>query len=213
MVLFAASPFSLWLLLFRSKFRFAIKNRARQNHLQICPAQFFVEQDVLTERAEAQVQSSTSQLLGSFATRPTVTDTEYSYHDASGDVVAQIEKSAFSWTYTFSRCDKAGSVFTVSRTTIFAFTNIQYNLAKDGQAIGFPSKDIFFVCKPDVIIADADNNVLATLDRSCLGSLWSDHWNVTNYKPDLIDNYVLGGIAYFVTQEENAAKSAKKKSK
>jgi hypothetical protein len=171
------------------------------------PAQYYVDEQYLSYRATSNVVAADSTVIGSYATRPSVASSQYTYHDTAGDVVAQIEKSLLSWTYTITRCSGAGSTYTVSRTTIFALTSIEYNLARDGVVIGYPDKQLLFQCKPDVVIVDVNNSLLATIDRSCLGSFFTDHWNVTNHNPAVVESYVLGAIAYFITQEENAAEA------
>ena len=168
------------------------------------PVEFYLQETFFTARATSNVLDVNNNTIGAYATRPSV-DTVYTYHDSNGDVVAEIDKGVFSWTYSMVHCDGAGNNFTVERTTLFTFTNIQYNLTRNGVPIGYPNEELLFTCRPDVVIADANGTLLATIDRTCSDSLWLDHWHVKNYAPALIDSYVLGAIAYLTTQDENAS--------
>jgi hypothetical protein len=47
-----------------------------------------------------------------------------------------------------------------------------------------------------------DNNPIAILRRGC-GSTFVDKWNIINFQDNLIDNYVIGFIAYITTLNEN----------
>lgn len=183
--------------------------------------------------------------LGSLTTRPSVFKTAYSYRDLADHVVAEAEKGSFLFTFTINQCAEAGarnvatyelereffvlfgqvtvlfvatcSFFSASEQTKCVFVQVNYYLRKNGTLIGKPTKNTWFQCRPDVMIEGIDGSLLAVLDRSCFGSLFTDHWRVTNYRPDLVENYVLAFIAYVTTQYENdqrssSSSSSKKKS-
>lgn len=178
----------------------------------IAQTTFVMKEQFFTARSRLKIYDSKNQEIGSFTTQPSLTKTVYSFRDMQDQVVAQAVKGAFSWTYRIGRCEKGaiGPAYELERIW-FTIGVIEYNLRKNGVLIGNPAKKTWFTCRPDIVIESPNGTLIATATRSCLGSLFVDTWNMTNYEPNNIENYALGFIAYITTQQENSASSSKKK--
>ena len=180
----------------------------------IMPSNFTLKEQYFTTRSRMKIFDLSGTEIGSFTTKPSFTQTVYSFHDLQDQVVAQAVKSAFSWTYRIGRCEKGviGAGYELERI-FFTIGTIEYNLRKNGVLIGNPAKKTWFTCKPDVIIESPNGTLIATATRSCLGSFFVDSWSITNFDPANLENYVVGLIGYITTQQENMSSSSSSSSK
>lgn len=176
-----------------------------------------LKENFLTTRNRFEVFDANNAKVGGYTTRPAFTKTVYCYRDIYDHVVAQAEKSAFSWTYRITLCNPvSNSSYFELELVFFTLGTVEHKLYKNGVLFGYTSKKTWFTCKPDIAIETPNGQLLATATRSCLGSFFTDSWNVTNYQPNILPNYVAGFIPYITTQQENAEEQAaakKKKSK
>lgn len=151
--------------------------------------------------------------IGSFTHQPSVFKTAYSYRDLFDNVVAQATKGTLKFAFVIQRCSnpKSFDQYELERDGYVLFGQVKWKLRKNGELIGIPSKSSIG-CQPDVMIEAIDGSgMLAVLDRSCQVIVFTDTWLVTNYRPDLVENYVVAQIAYIVTNYENEESNAKKK--
>lgn len=161
----------------------------------------------------------------------------YVLRDINENVVAEARKGYFSLTFNITRCSGKGDMYEVEQRW-FNIDKVEYELKKNGRLIAKPSKEIWFTCKPDITLETLVDEgetpkTLATIDRSCGESFFTDKWNIRNYydtnytqildipaipgvnastlvlsriEPEqYIENYVLGFLAFLTTVAENDA--------
>lgn len=169
--------------------------------------EFLLEEKALTFRKEMKIQDLDERNIGSYLERVDGGTTKYRYKyidDREEYVVGQIENRQIgdAHRYFLSRCDNTGQVFRLEEK-IVRLDNIEYKLYKNDTLIGETSENIIAICKPDISLVDLDNKPLATLSRGCSDSTFIDRWMIINFQNDLVDNYVVGFIAYITTLREN----------
>lgn len=199
--------------------------KVTQNQVESCTdktfhdipvAKFRVEEKFWTTRQRSEIfpyDTANMTKLGSLTNRPSVFKTAYSYRDMYDNVVAQATKGSLKFSFTIERCTqpKSFDTYELERVSFILFGRVEWKLRKNGELIGLPSKSAFG-CQPDVMIESFDGSgMLAVLDRSCQVIVFTDTWLVINYKPNILENYVVAYIAYIVTNYENEENSKKKK--
>jgi hypothetical protein len=194
------------------------------------PDSFTMEQKYFPD-AGSQATLKVNNNLGTYSTDWAL-GSRYTYRDSRGNVVAEAVRGYFSRTFEIKRCKDPESYPQYEITQDwFDFGAIEYDLKKNGELIARPSKSTFFTCKPDIVMANLEDQTLATIDRSCGESFILDTWYVNNYSkhpltnhtdssstavtqavsdPKLneeIENYVLGFMAFLTTIDEHKAKN------
>lgn len=171
------------------------------------PSEYWVEQEWYSQRARSTIYNRNRTEIGSFTRKPLGTSTKYRYRDYADNVVAKADRGALSRTFYISRCDEKGDKYELYKH-FWTLGKVVYDLKKNGELIGQPTKKTWFKCKPDIVLEDTNEELLASIGRSCGESWFVNKWNIANYQPDKVDNYVLGFIAYITTQEEKAEREA-----
>jgi|AntRauTorckE6833_2_1112554.scaffolds.fasta_scaffold15250_3 hypothetical protein len=170
-------------------------------------SEFKMEEVALTFRKEINILDNNNNKIGSFFQIIDGGNVKYRYKaiisNSEEYVVGQIENIPFGGVSRFflSRCNQTGSVFILEEKSV-TLDDLEYKLYKDDILIGETNDDIIALCKPDLSLVDLDNNPIAILRRGC-GSTFVDKWNIINFQDNLIDNYVIGFIAYITTLNEN----------
>lgn len=173
-------------------------------------SEFKMEEVALTFRKEINILDKNNNRIGSFFERVDGGTIKYKYKAiVSNDeeyVVGQIENVPFGSIDRFflSRCDETGSVFMLEEKYI-TIDELEYKLYKDDILIGKTNDDVVALCKPKLSLVGLDNKPIAILGRGC-SSMFVDKWNIINFQDNIIDNYVIGFIAYITTLNENREK-------
>jgi hypothetical protein len=190
---------------------------------QIClpTVVFFMEENLISMKNQMRIlvnkrDDSKDVYVGTFIEKVSAgsSDFRYRYKDLEKDrefVVAEIDKKRFlsQSRYILSRCTvnandvnkNTSSVFRLDEKVI-TFDDIEYELYKDDVLIGESSENSLTLCKSAVQLVDNDGTLLALLERGCTESFLRDRWKVTNYRPDLVDDYVVGFLGYLTTLRE-----------
>jgi hypothetical protein len=172
------------------------------------PNEYYVNEEWFSLSAKSAIYDKNEKVLGAYATKPLSISKQYRYHDDKENVVGYVSADVIAMgdKYTINHCSGKGATYRLERK-IFTIIDVQYDLYKDGVQIAKTSKDIFFTCKPDVVLVDMSNKFLAYVGRDCIDSWFKDKWHVFNNSTD-VENYVIGFIAYITTQKENESKKS-----
>ena len=196
-----------------------ITNMSGAGNNQIClpTVVFFMEENLISMKNQMRILVSANNdqeiAVGTFIEKVSAgsSDFRYRYKDLEKDrefVVGSIDKKRFlsQSKYILTRCDEKNSsnnnhTYRLEEKVI-TLDNIEYLLYKNDVLIGESSEDILTLCKSAVQLVDTDGTLLATLERGCTESFLRDRWKVTNYQPDLVDDYVVGFLGYLTTLRE-----------
>ena len=184
------------------------------NSCNSTPTIFYMEENLVSSKKEMFILIETGKIVGSFVRKneSSVSNDfsyKYRYKDLQEDrffTVANIDDNGLlsQNKYELSRCiNSTNSTVFRYEEILFNFNKIGYQLYKNDILIGESSEDIYSICKPDIYLIDIFNNPLASLTRGCINSIFRDKWNVINFKPELIDDYVIGFLGYITTLNEN----------
>lgn len=174
------------------------------------PNEFWVSQNFFSNRDRATIYDKDKKTIGSYTHKPLGTDTKYRYRDHTDNVVGKADKSPFSLKFKISACRSNVNTNNYELQQYWlSFGEVKYDLLKNNQKIGTPTKNTWFTCNPDIALDDNNGTVMAIIERSCGESWFRDKWHVVNYQPKLVDNYVLGFIAYITTQKEQEESEAR----
>lgn len=178
---------------------------------------FFMEENLISMKNQMRILVNSKDRsedigVGTFIEKvdPKSSDFRYRYKDLKKDrefVVGLIDKKRFlsQDRYIFTRCsnDSADRNNTYRlEEKVITFDDIEYKLYKNDILIGESSEDILTLCKSAVQLIDNQGNLIALLERGCAESFLRDRWKVTNYRPDLVDDYVVGFLGYITTLRE-----------
>lgn len=197
-----------------------ITNMSGTNQICVPTVVFFMEENLISMKNQMRILVNADSSddpdiqVGTFIEKvdPKSSDFRYRYKDLEKDrefVVGSIDKKRFlsQDRYIFTRCDTNTSNHTYRlEQKVITFDDIEYELYKNDILIGESSEDILTLCKSAIQLVDIDGTLLATLERGCAESFLRDRWKVTNYQPDLVDDYVVGFLGYLTTLREKKEK-------
>lgn len=146
---------------------------------------------------------------------PTKNTYQMKTNDDSNDAQVTVTQNLISWTtnFEYEACSPYSngtgselitySSYKVAETIEESFVNslsgiyTTFNIYKNNVQIATSNK--LSLIDTNMQIIDNNGNILATMTRTFLGSLIVDKWIVTNYRPDVIDNWVVAYIPALVT--------------
>jgi len=135
----------------------------------------------------------------------------YRYADSKGNLLVFIEQKLFSLVIEYEVEPCRGSRYKLTEEFLTSLTSLnfqnRYEIYKDGSLLGHSNKWGF--ADFDINITLADGTPLAMLTRKWKESIFTDRWWVKNYKPDLIDNYLVGmlGALHTIKAKERRSNS------
>lgn len=185
------------------------------NQICISTVVFFMEENLISMKNQMRILVSADRdgdpdiHVGTFIEKinPKSSDFRYRYKDSDKDrefVVGSIDKKRFlsQDRYIFTRCDSSNNDTYILEQKVITIDNIEYELYKNNILIGESNEDILTLCKSAIQLVNTNHTILATLERGCAESFLRDRWKVTNYQPDLVDDYVIGFLGYLTTLRE-----------
>jgi hypothetical protein len=166
-----------------------------------CNITFTLNSQFISFKSQMEIHDLNQKLLGYYSTKGFDMFRYLYYQNGNQYTGATIERALFSSAYFISRCNSNYNYQFIWNSDILKERFIIY---KNGMLLGESLKDQFISCKPSVTVMTSGENgtVIAELNRSCGESFFSDVWKVVNYRPDLMENYALGALAYITTLNE-----------